>query len=299
MSDPLASPTATSLRSFLRFSAWLLVVGGSSLVLPSCQDPIELDLPDGTVRPIVNARITNEDSVSAEVFWSSTYLNQSPNTPVSDAVLVLYANGLAVDTLDALPTKPGSYQGKTVGQMGNSYSLRVWMPGDPNPWITGAETIRRCPSIDSIYSENRPRAPFVRPGRYSLVHFTEPAGKGDQYRFKVWRNDTLENLPFNITFFDDQFNDGRSFNNVDFPAVEFAGPDSAGVRYQVEVSSISPEFFQFLNLLRQTTLQVGSPFDPAPALVVGNIWREADPREYALGYFYASGVGRASVVVAP
>ena len=283
----------------MRISVLLVGVFGSLLVLPSCQDPIDLNLPDGTVRPIVNARITNADSVSAEVFWSSTYLNQSPNTPVSDAVLVLYANGQAVDTLAAVPSKPGSYRGTTVGQMGNSYSLRIWMPGDPKPWITGAETIRRCPPIDSIYSENRPRAPFVRPGRYSLIHFTEPAGKGDQYRFRVWRNDTLENLPFNITFFDDQFNDGRSFNNVDFPAVEFAGPDSVGVRYQVEVSSISPEFFQFLNLLRQTTLQVGSPFDPAPALVVGNIWREADPREYALGYFYASGVSRASVVVAP
>lgn len=299
MSIPFSSFVPTSWKSVLRISVLLVGVFGSLLVLPSCQDPIDLNLPDGTVRPIVNARITNADSVSAEVFWSSTYLNQSPNTPVSDAVLVLYANGLAVDTLDALPAKPGSYRGKIVGQMGSSYSLRIWMPGDPKPWITGAETIRRCPPIDSIYSENRPRAPFVRPGRYSLVHFTEPAGKGDQYRFRVWRNDTLENLPFNITFFDDQFNDGRSFNNVDFPAVEFAGPDSVGVRYQVEVSSISPEFFQFLNLLRQTTLQVGSPFDAAPALVVGNIWREADPREYALGYFYASGVSRASVVVAP
>jgi len=56
---------------------------------------------------------------------------------------------------------------------------------------------------------------------------------------------------------------------------------------------------QFLTLLRQTTLQVGTPFDPAPGLVAGNLWREENPDEFALGYFYASGVSRASLVIQP
>lgn len=279
--------------------ASLLLATAVTASLVGCQDPIDLELPAGTKRPIVNARITDEDTVSAEVFWTASYLNQAPNEPVSDAVLVLLQDGVAVDTLRPVVAAPGRYKGSVVGTEGHSYRLRFWMPGDSKPWISGPELIRRCPAIDSIYSEKRPREPFQLPGRYSLLHFTEPAGRGDQYRFKVWRNDTLENLPFNITFFDDQFNDGRSFNNLELPAVEFAGPDSVGTKYRVEISSLSPGFFQFLNLLRQTTLQVGTPFDPAPSLVVGNLWREENPDEFALGYFYASGVSRASLVVQP
>lgn len=283
---------------FLRNGRWALLIGAVS-ILASCQDPIDLELPEGTRRPIVNARITNEDVVSAEVLWSASYLTQIPNEPVSDAVLVLLEDGVAVDTLKSVVGTPGKYQGVRKGELGRSYRLRFWMPGDAKPWISGPETVRRCPTIDSIYSVKKPREPFVLPGRYSSIEFTEPAGRGDQYRFKVWRNDTLQNLPFNLTFFDDQFNDGISFNNNPFPAIEFAGPDSVGVKYQVEISSISRGFFDFLNLLRQTTLQVGTPFDAAPALVVGNLWREENPDEFALGYFYASSVSRASVVIQP
>mgnify|MGYP000005497650 CR=1 FL=1 len=286
--------------NFLNLGSFRFLLAATAISsLVGCQDPIDLELPEGTKRPIVNARITDEDSVTAEVYWTASYLTQAPNEPVSNAVLVLLEDGVVVDTLRPIATAPGRYKGTKIGTEGKSYRLRFWMPGDPKPWVSGPETVRRCPLIDSIYSEKRPREAFQLPGRYSLLHFTEPAGRGDQYRFKVWRNDTLENLPFNITFFDDQFNDGLSFNNVEFPAVDFAGPDSVGTKYRVEISSISPGLLQFLTLLRQTTLQVGTPFDPAPGLVAGNLWREENPDEFALGYFYASGVSRASLVIQP
>ncbi|MDP5015072.1 MAG: DUF4249 domain-containing protein, partial [Schleiferiaceae bacterium] len=269
-------------RLFLCFAA--------ALSLASCQDIIEVELPEGETRLIVNGRVTDRDSARVDVKWSVPYLNTDPNEPVTNALVVLIEDGVAVDTLTHRSN--GRYLSDFQGEVGRSYRVAVTVPereGYPSgTWTSATEALNRCNDADSIYSQYLPRAPFQQEGRYVFIHWSEAPGRGDHYRVRVFRNDTLQNQTFDLTVFNDDFNDGFVFPTPpSIPPIQIAGPDSVGVKYKVELGSISMGLFSYLNLLREQTLQVGGLFDPPPAPIVGNIYREGNENEYALGYFYA------------
>ncbi|MEY3712065.1 MAG: hypothetical protein RL104_848 [Bacteroidota bacterium] len=259
-----------------RFSLWWPV---AAVALASCQDIIDIELPEGETRLIVNGRVTDGDSARVDVKWSVPYLNTNPNEPVN-----------------------GRYQSDFRGEVGRSYRVAVRVPerdGYPSgTWTSSDEALNRCNDADSIYSQYLPRAPFQQEGRYVFLHWSEAPGKGDHYRVRIFRNDTLQNQTFDLTVFNDDFNDGFVFPTPpSIPAIQIAGPDSVGVRYRVELGSISMGLYSYLNLLREQTLQVGGLFDPPPAPIIGNIFRQGDENDYALGYFYASAIRTAEVTI--
>jgi hypothetical protein len=281
------------MRRFVLFSA-------AALTLASCQDIIDVELPAGETRLIVNGRVTDRDSARVDVKWSVPYLNTEPNEPVTNALVVLFENEVAVDTL--IHRSNGRYLSDFQGEVGRSYRVAVTVPereGYPSgTWTSATEALNRCNDADSIYSEFLPRAPFQREGRYVFIHWSEAPGRGDHYRVRVFRNDTLQNQTFDLTVFNDDFNDGFVFPTPpSIPPIQIAGPDSVGVKYKVELGSISMGLYSYLNLLREQTLQVGGLFDPPPAPIVGNIYRESNENEYALGYFYASAIRTAEVTI--
>lgn len=281
------------MRRYLLFSA-------ATLTLASCQDIIDVELPAGETRLIVNGRVTDRDSARVDVKWSVPYLNTEPNEPVTNALVVLFENGVSVDTL--VHRSNGRYLSDFQGEVGRSYRVAVTVPereGYPSgTWTSATEALNRCNDADSIYSEFLPRAPFQREGRYVFIHWSEAPGRGDHYRVRVFRNDTLQNQTFDLTVFNDDFNDGFVFPTPpSIPPIQIAGPDSVGVKYKVELGSISMGLYSYLNLLREQTLQVGGLFDPPPAPIVGNIYREGNENEYALGYFYASAIRTAEVTI--
>lgn len=275
------------MRPFTTIFLGLLTASG---IVLSCQDPIDLTLPDGETRLIVNGSVGDSNSVYADLSWSVNYLSDGLNPPVENATVILFENGLPVDTLSHL--QGGHYEGEFRGDFAQTYAIQVQIPESANlpsgTWRSSGEALGRCNPFDSVYSAFVPRAPFVREGYYVYAHWTEAAGFGDHYRARIWRNDTLENAPFNLQVFDDGFLDGRSNNDLDLPAIEVAGPDQIGVTYTLEIGSIPLGLFSYLQLLREQTLQVGGLFDPPPAPIIGNIYREGDPEDFALGYFYPS-----------
>ena len=244
--------------------------------------------------------MTDRDSARVDVKWSVPYLNTDPNEPVTNALVVLIEDGVAVDTLTHRSN--GRYLSDFQGEVGRSYRVAVTVPereGYPSgTWTSATEALNRCNDADSIYSQYLPRAPFQQEGRYVFIHWSEAPGRGDHYRVRVFRNDTLQNQTFDLTVFNDDFNDGFVFPTPpSIPPIQIAGPDSVGVKYKVELGSISMGLFSYLNLLREQTLQVGGLFDPPPAPIVGNIYREGNENEYALGYFYASAIRTAEVTI--
>ncbi len=272
----------------------------SAIALTSCQDIIEVELPEGETRLIVNGRVADGDSARVDVKWSVPYLNTDPNEPVTNALVVLLEDEVAVDTL--IHRSNGRYLSNFQGEVGRSYRVVVTVPereGYPSgTWTSATEALNRCNDADSIYSQYLPRAPFQQEGRYVFIHWSEAPGRGDHYRVRIFRNDTLQNQTFDLTVFNDDFNDGFVFPTPpSIPPIQIAGPDSVGVKYKVELGSISMGLFSYLNLLREQTLQVGGLFDPPPAPIVGNIYREGNENEYALGYFYASAIRTAEVTI--
>ena len=103
-----------------RFSLWWPV---AAVALASCQDIIDIELPEGETRLIVNGRVTDGDSARVDVKWSVPYLNTNPNEPVTNALVVLYEDGVAVDTLPHRAN--GRYQSGFRGEVGRNYRATV------------------------------------------------------------------------------------------------------------------------------------------------------------------------------
>ncbi len=268
--------------------------------LISCEEVIELDIPNTDPQIIVNGRVTDTLPVEVQIFASAPYF--AGDVPgVSDVQIKLLQNGVVVDSLIEADSA-GYYYGTHIGSLGDGYTLDI-VVDDNNAvlpagnWVSRREEIKRCPPIDSFYSEYRLRAPFQPEGYYVAAHFTEPAGIGDFYRIRAWRNDSLQNQPFDLQFFADEFSDGLSFGTPPVPALTVDGPRPVGTTYKLELSSITSAHFDFLAILQQQTVQVGSTFDPPPAAIVGNIHRKGDPEDYGLGYFNAATLQYAETVI--
>ena len=276
----------------------------------SCQDEINITLPDGQKRLIINGSVLDNDLPSADLSWSINYLAEDENPPVLNASIFVYEDDILWDSL--VHTDLGHYEGSKLGEIGRNYSIEVSIPeSTDNPsgvWKSQNEKLNRNNPMDSIYSVYLPPAVFQREGYYVYVHWTEPSGIGDCYRFKQWKNDTLENAPFNLQVTEDQFFDGRSFNDIDLDALNVAGPersrdstleDQVGMKYSYEISSISLSHHDYINLIQEQTLQVGGLFDPPAAPIVGNIYRGDDTEDFALGYFYASAPRKLDIIITP
>ncbi len=271
----------------------LILLPVAFLALQSCQDVIDIELDEGEKRIIINGRVSDTVPVQVQIFATANYLSTEENPRISDAVVTLFEDGIAVATLLENDTIKGVYEDSFIGTEGKMYSLEVKIPAGhtyfPNTrWISTPERMSRVAPADSSYSKFVPAAPFVEEGYYAFVMFTEPAGLGDNYRQRLWKNDTLYDTQYDLTYFNDEFIDGIAFNDIDYPAIQISGASKVGDVYKIELSSISAEGYRFLELLQQQTVQVGSTFDPPPAPIFGNIVNADDPNRLGLGYFFAS-----------
>lgn len=270
------------------------------LGLSSCQDVIDIDIPEGQKRVIINGRIADTLPAVVEIYSTVNYLGTDPNPGMTDAVVVLFENNVAVDTMSENIAEPGKYRSAFVGTEGNAYHILVSFPeGHPyfpnTSWTCKPQTMTRVPYADSTYSKFVPREPFVEEGYYGFLEFVEPAGAGDNYRTRLWRNDTLLNTQFDLSFFNDDFIDGFNFTG-DF-AVQIGGVSVVGDTYKIETSSISAEAYKFLSILQQQTVQVGSTFDPPPAPIYGNIYNANNPNQLGLGFFFVSKLSFADIEI--
>lgn len=273
----------------------------SFLGLMACQEVIDLDIPASTPLLIVNGRITNSDSCIVEITTTAPYFNQAPNPPVSTALVELFENGQYVFTLNP-SANPGIYKGAFQGTVGNTYHIKVTLATDVGGVPAGVyesapEVMARIFDIDSIFIDSVPGfPPFVAPGKYPFFSFREPAGRGDHYRLRRWVDDSLLNRPQDLQVFNDDFADGRSFDNIDLEAVQFLNDTvEAGRNYRVEVAAISRRHWEFLNLIFQQTVQVGGTFDPPPAPIIGNMRNTENPAAIVLGYFVVAAIVEANI----
>lgn len=265
----------------------------TALLLSSCQDVIDIDLDEGEKRIIINGRVTDTLPAEVDIYATANYLSSEANPRIGDALVELFEDNVKVAELKENDTLAGNYISNFVGMEGKSYHIEVTIPeGHPyfsnTKWMSTPERMNRVPYSDSVYSKFVPKQPFIAEGYYAYIMFTEPAGMGDNYRQRLWKNDTLLDSQFDLTFFNDDFIDGFAFNDSIYPAVQVGDVSKIGDVHISELSSISAEGLRFLELLQQQTVQVGSTFDPPPAPIFGNIVNANDPNQLGLGYFFAS-----------
>ncbi|MBT8195510.1 MAG: DUF4249 domain-containing protein, partial [Bacteroidia bacterium] len=195
-------------------------------------------------------------------------------------------------TLVETPVGSGMYETATTGQVGETYNLYI-KTTDGEEYASIPEELVSVPVIDSIFQEFREETLFEDEGYYIQINTKEPVGLGDYYRWKFYINDTLLNAPEDLLYADDEFVDGNDINAFD---VHF-DPLKIGDKGRVEQLSISKNAYEFIALVQEQTLFVGSIFDFPASPIKGNIFKLNNPDETALGFFGASSVSAEELVI--
>lgn len=269
----------------------------ATAILSSCQDVVELDLPEGDEFLVVEGWITNENRPHDVILTTTAaYFDDAEPAPATDATVFIRDNE---GTEILLPeTRPGVYTYPDSGVVGRSYQLEILLENGKRYLSTFEEVFEPVPILDISWQLSEDE-PDVDDGEnlddiYDVVIFTiEPAGLGDNYRWRAFLNGVEANEPFDIFVTDDQFADGNPIPDFNVTDELYSQFDTVTVIQE----RISREAREFLQLLQQQTAFVGGPFDPPPSPIRGNISNVTDPDDIALGYFGAAGRDRATIVV--
>lgn len=288
-----------------------------TILLLSCEDVIEVNLPDTETRLVVNGIVRVDTTkeflpIEIKVTESSGFLDENTITELESAVILA---GLR-DSLDA-----------TQFQLGRS-QLREYVSGtgiyEPDTIGNDVDDRIRTASISSetiffLIIEHKGRR-YAGQTMYSptvpidnLEQGTETLFDEDDKEVKITITDISEMENSYVFDFgegeflalDDQFIDGQEFEFSYFPERELTSGDTL----LVSILGADQEFFNYMDLLVEQTENDSGVFETPAATVRGNVFdvtgldnidifdNVGRPQSFALGYFAVVQEYRDSLVI--
>ncbi|MDX1479884.1 MAG: DUF4249 domain-containing protein [Saprospiraceae bacterium] len=296
-------------RIVVVLSAILLASTGCTDVIPVVTEPV-------APRLVVDAWINNLDTTQTiRLTRSQPYFDATPAAGVSGAqITVVNENGLQMVFGDQ---GDGTYiwesDGQSIGDIGTSYILSIELDGRT---YGATSQLRRVPPIDSIHTEFREAELGFPEGIYAELFARDFAGRGDTYWIKTWKNGEYLNKGFEINIaYDAGFDPGAQVDGVVFipPIRELINrvpdpgsdapdnfdvpPYAIGDSIYVEIHSITPEAFAFMEIARDQINNGANTIFAIPlANPQGNVF-DVETGEQLLGFFCVSAVSRQGKVI--
>jgi hypothetical protein len=263
-----------------------------AIILSSCEDKIDVNLPKGETLLVVDGWITNEaPPYTVNLSTTAPYFDSRPSPKVQGALLVIRDNTGLTDTL--LEVQPGKYQTtKIQGQIGRTYQLEI--KNALGQEYLASSTMPRGSVIDSVKFQYLDKNGDKDDGYYMKYYGPEPEGKGDCYRFLVYINGELQNNPSDMwRVTNDDFVDGNYISEFD----PLGKPLKSGDRLKVQGNAISRDAYYFFVELA-TQINNSGMFASPLANVRTNIQnKNSQSGIKAVGYFGASAVASYEVEV--
>lgn len=256
----------------------------SILLLSSCEEVIELDLPEADKRLVVDSWLHNlSDMQTVKLRLTGPYFDNTATPAVEGALVTVFEdNG---NEYKFLEEEPGVYRASFVPQVANSYTLEI-ITSDGVEYISKAERMNPVPALEDIYFEYKPKALFEEEGYYVFIGLMDPAGIKNFYRWKYYVNGVLQNSPDYFVIQNDDLIDGADLFDIQF---NFE-PLEVGDHVRIEQYALSENAFDFLSILREQVTSGRGTFDAPPAPIRGNIINKNNPDENVLGYFGISDI---------
>lgn len=286
----------------------ILLAISSLLILASCEDVVDVDLETRPPQLIVDAWITDTDSLQVLTLTTSApYFDNSSSNYVDDAIVTITNGGGESLALNSLGQGRYAFSGDSFDiNVGGNYKLNIeWAESS----YEATSDVRPVAPIDSI-SYSREAILFGDGDQDSIwvAQFwgTDLEGIGDCYWVRSYKNDTL--LSNNIVLaYDAGTAPGAKTDNVPFilPIRFGINPDGEEFEFyqpfdtiRVDLYSISPEAWDFWNILRGQ-LNNGGLFATPPVNVPTNIVKTSGNGPDPLGWFQTSAVSTQTRVLDP
>ncbi len=291
----------------------LFLVALTSVVgLTGCEDVIDLKTETGPAQLVVDGWITDQPGPQTmRLTLSAAYFNNGPAPIATGAEVTITDDKGTAFPFRYVPEKK-NYQwtppqnSMKLGRVGGTYTLKILYEGEE---YVATNQIKRVPTIDSLaYKEEKfPVKPLVGPQEGYIAEFyaRDFTGLGDTYWIKPLKGGKLNGTEArNISLaFDGAFSPGSPSDGLIFiqplrQSITTNGLFSVGDTVGVELHSITPETFYFLQQVRQESAN-GGIFAVPPANIPTNIQNVKANGKQALGFFGTSAVSRAETVIDP
>jgi len=267
------------------------------VVFTSCEDKIELDVPIGPTKIVVDGSISNLDDIQRiRLTTTAPYFDAAPTPALSGADVIVTTN--KKDTIHFIENVPKSGNYDATYKIEDTtliYTLHITTPAG-NKFQSYQEVLNRVTPIDTLYqSEERKKARGPEEdevGYFALMSLKELKGLGDYYRWITFINGIQSTDPFDLRISDDRLVDGNEIIDWDIVYQLFPGDT-----LEIHQMSISQREFSYWSLVFTQITNFGGPFDTPPAPIKGNIFNVNDPNETVLGYFGVNNVRTASIII--
>tara|TARA_R110002051_G_scaffold325872_2_gene432776 strand:+ start:13606 stop:14445 length:840 start_codon:yes stop_codon:yes gene_type:complete len=264
-----------NIHTYNKLGVFLILIG----LLNSCTDVIDVNVPNGGARLVVDASIKWQKGTSGETQTihlreSTGFFDNNPDAPVTGAsVTVTKENdGSIVVFADQ---NNGSYTATDfVPEINATYTLEILYNDNI---YTATETLIAAPTI------NRVEQAIENAGSGDTeiqvqVFFDDPLGVENYYLGEF----TPSNLPLPaLAVIKDEFSDGNE-NFIQNENDKYV----AGVNVGINVYGISQRYYDYLNILiQQSGSDENGPFPTTPVPLKGNCTNVNDSNEEVLGFF--------------
>ncbi len=288
------------MKSLIKYSFSLLFV---SLFLVSCEDPVDLDLGPAKEQIVIDALIDNTTDTQYIYITKSVAYLQKGITP-----------GYKMDTVGILDTATFTFHAFQYKGNGVYY----FVPPSANTFQAdrdyqliakdGANTyvsqsrLNSATAIDSVTYKYEADGLFGgNQGRYVTLWAKDKVGTGDFYWLRLYRNDSIQSRAADINLSIDNSVTQGGNGDGDLFIVPIrqnftSRPWNVGEKVEIEILTITPEMYFYLNLLR-TQLQNVGLFAVPPSNVPSNIVCINDPDKKVLGFFCMAGKAKSPTII--
>lgn len=193
---------STSLMGHLK--AQLAVAAALTVMGASCEQIIEIDLPEQPSRLVVNSAFTPDSTWKARVTFSTDIQDANGPQPVQNAVVLIQENGATLDTLrHAYEDVYHSVLG-TTPQAGHTYTLTASAPGFEN--VSGSDHVPHPVAPVAItWRDSVLYDPFNGYSGEVSFQIHDPAGEENFYVLNVYGIDTVYELSDTLLYFNPLF----------------------------------------------------------------------------------------------
>jgi hypothetical protein len=311
----------------------ILIFLGLSL-LGGCIYEYNPDLRSSDNALVINGKVTDQEGYQYIEISRST----APYDPGNVHPLSGYTVEIQDDEGNSFPgteMEPGLYRcwiDQEYLAPGISYRLIV-TDKVGSMYVSDYDELLPCPDIDSISYESQEKESDIPGNTYlGLQFFVNTDGSGEYAKNFLWElEETWEyhaiyeiaviydgrihdldeiiydyfycwqskRIPNIYTFSTQNLTSGQIRN---YPLHYVSNQsERLGIKYSTLVKqfSLSPEAFEFWNILDKQSKQSGELYETQPAQIIGNIHSQEDGGEPVLGLFYATSVKEKRIFVSP
>ncbi len=263
------------------------------LTTSGCEDVIELDVPEGRTRLVVDGLVADAYEVqTVKLKYSAPYFSNT-ETPAATGAEVIITDSKGNEFV-LEEAEPGIYQSAFKAQTGTGYSLYV-KTAEGEEFRSPMQRMEPVASLDTIYYEFVEKSIFNEEEGYVVViECSDIEGVENFFRWKYFVNGEFQDNIEDLAFTNDRFVDGSQGLTVTFSSRMLQPGDMA----KVEQMSVTREAYNFMNLLREQVYG-GGQFSTPPAPVRGNVVNISNQEDFALGFFMVSSIVSKEVEIKP